>query len=318
MVLSTKALALGSALLFGALTVSASEASSNPTPSAPVRAFVNCPGINSVSMTADAEQALPLREVATLTCGAPVSVISDNEGYTAHIRTSDGKEGFVARMYLTNEASHAEPIPQPSHMVEITNATPENGVVRWNLGAPGCDRFVSKGRTVESIIVNGVTVQVSLQDTGWKLRATVAVSNQSGSNLFVLPNLITLDELKPNMRNLRAEDPAKLAHYQANHQVLRTEFNAQPSPSAVAYHGNSAPALASVNFHEISPTDFAGNYTDAGSVQSLALKTVNLAPGQRTAGVIWYVRDPNAGELSLRLSLGDFVYDFPFSFNDKK
>jgi len=29
-----------------------------------------------------------------------MSVLSDDEGYTARVRTSDGKEGYVARMYL--------------------------------------------------------------------------------------------------------------------------------------------------------------------------------------------------------------------------
>jgi len=37
---------------------------------------------------------------------------------------------------------------------------------RWNAGAPGCDQFLSQGRLVESLTANGITVQVSLQDTG--------------------------------------------------------------------------------------------------------------------------------------------------------
>jgi hypothetical protein len=316
MSISKKYLLMGSAVLFAGFPVLAAETAGSPAVVAPAKAYVNCPGITSVPMTADAEQALPMRQVATLACGEPVSVLADNEGYTAHIRTSDGKEGYVARMYLTAEASHFA--PRADAPVQPSSATPNNGVVRWSAGAPGCDEFISKGRTVESATANGITVQVSLQDTGWKLRATVAVSNNSESKVFVLPSLVTLDELKPGIRNLRAEDPAKLSRYEVNHMVLRTESNAQPSPSAVAYHNGSAPVLASVAYRTSPAPDYLGDHTDAASVQALALKQANLAPGQKTAGVIWFARDPNSQELSMRLSVGDVIFDFPFSFQQKK
>jgi hypothetical protein len=231
--LSSKNLVFGSALLLMGVPLFGSESAATSAVAAAPRAYVNCPGINNVPMTADEEQALPLRQIATLACGEPVSILADNEGYTAHIRTADGKEGYVARMYLTNAASASQPRNDGSD--QMVNATAENGVVRWESGAPGCDQFMSQGRYVESATANGITVQVSLQDTGWKLRATIAVSNQGDSKVYVLPALISLDELKPSLRSLREENPAKLSHNELNHQVLRTEFNAQPSPSAVVY-----------------------------------------------------------------------------------
>src|SRR5271165_598362 len=107
--LSTKNIFFVSALLLAAFPLGASESAANSAVAAAPRAYVNCPGIPNVPMTADAEQALPLRQVAILACGEPVSVLADNEGYTAHIRTADGKEGYVARMYLTNAASSIQP-----------------------------------------------------------------------------------------------------------------------------------------------------------------------------------------------------------------
>jgi hypothetical protein len=279
------------------------------------RAFVNCPGVSSVPMTADAEQALPLHQIATLACGDAVSILSDDEGYTTHIRTADGQEGYVARIYLTKAASPVQ--PQPDAPAQPANATPQNGVIRWFSGAPGCDQFMSHDRLIESITANGMTVQVSLQDTGWKLRATIAVSNQSATNVYVLPALVTLDELRPTMRNLRQENPSKLAHNEANHQLMRAEYNAQPSPSAVAYR-TSAPASL---FSDADHTSLAPEYLDednSAPVKAVSLKTTNLAPGQKTAGVLWFARDANAHELSMRLSIGDVLYDFPFSLNEKK
>jgi len=312
MILSTKNALLGSALLLAGLPLLANETSSSAAVASAPRAYVKCPGISNVPMTSDAEQALPLAQIATLACGDTVSVMADNEGYTAMIRTADGKEGYVARMYLTNAAPASK--PQPKAVAPLVNATPQSGVVRWSAGAPGCDVFQSHGRTVESATANGITVQVALQDTGWKLLATVAVSNESGKTVYVLPSLMTLDELRPSLRNLPEQNPAKLARNEANHQLLRGEANAQPSRGALA----SSSALTDVSYRATSAQDFTAAGSDAVPAHSMALKEVNLANGQKTAGVLWYARGVNAQELSMRLSVGDLVFDFPFSFQNKK
>ncbi|HUL35011.1 MAG TPA: hypothetical protein VL128_14090 [Candidatus Eisenbacteria bacterium] len=319
MSLSAKHALLGSALLLAALPLCANEPASGSGVAPAPRAFVKCPGIDSVPMTSDAAQALPLSEVASLSCGQAVVVLADDEGYTAFIRTGEGQEGYVARMYLSAAAppSASRPAAAP---VQIVNATPKNGVVRWRAGAPGFEAFQSEGRLIESATANGITVQVSLQDTGWKYLATVAISNQSGSSVYVLPALITLDELKPSLRNLRAQNPAKLAHNEVNHQLFRSEVSAQPPQGArhaVVASGSSV-AVASVAFRTTSSHPmFASDYDDA-SVQAVALKDVNLAAAQKTAGALWFARDSNARELSMRLSVGNLVFDFPFSFPQSK
>ena len=88
---------------------------------------------------------------------------------------------------------------------------------------------MSQGRIVESLTANGVTVQVSLQDTGWKLRASLAISNQGAANLDVMPTLITLDELQPSLRLLPSQNPAKIANA-VNHQSFWTIANARLLP----------------------------------------------------------------------------------------
>ena len=316
MTLSAKHLVLGSALLLAGAPLFATETSAGSGVAAPPRAYANCSGVTSVPVTADAEQALPLRQIATLACGEAVSVLSDNGGYTSRIRTSEGKEGYVAYMFLTREAGRFQ--PKSEAPVEPASAVARNGVVRWYSGAAGCDQFASNGRTVESVTVNGVTVQVSLQDTGWKLRATVAISNQSDDKVYVLPALITLDELKPGLRNLRQENPAKLAHQETNHQLMRAAYSAHPSASAVAYLSNSVPPLNAPVYRTSPVQDYLANNTDAPPVRDLALKKASLAPGQKTSGELWFARDASAQELTLRLAIGNVVYDFPFSFNQKK
>jgi hypothetical protein len=313
MYVSVRSVLLGSAFLLAALPAAASDETMAPVAAPAVRATMNCPGIASVPMTADAAQALPLHLLRNLSCAESVVVLSDGQGYTVHVRSADGAGGYVARMYL-NMGGVADHQP--------LSASAVNNVVRWQAGAPGCDQFFSKGHTVESATANGVTVQVSLEDSGWKLRATVAVSNQGEDTVELFPVLITLDELQPNLKSLLAQDPAKLSH----HQVLLTEANAQPSPSAVAYHKNGTPAASAASYHLATPDYFSEHVVQTSDrnhaaivpsdaeLRSLALKHSKLASGQKTAGVMWFERDTNARELSLRVPVGDLVFDFPLSF----
>jgi hypothetical protein len=57
----------------------------------PITGSVLCRGGAKVPMTFDAEQALPLKLVAQLDCGQPVSLLSGTDGYTVKVRTEDGK-----------------------------------------------------------------------------------------------------------------------------------------------------------------------------------------------------------------------------------
>lgn len=323
----TKHMVLGSALLVAALPAFATEENSNVAPvAAAPTAIVKCPGITNIPFTADAEQALPLQIVGSLRCGEPVAVLSDQEGYTAKIRTSDGQEGYVAQMYLAAEGSAPTVMARPKG----SSATPENGIVRWAAGAPGCDEFLSHGRHVESITANGITVQVSLQDSGWKYRANVAISNETPDGVLVVPGNIALDELTPNMRALPATDAAKLAH-SPTHQVFWTLTNAVPSPSAVAEPGSRA-AESERLANRTSPTnDYLNPHlaltaarqsgferTETIDVASVALKTTSVPAGKVDAGVMWFDRDANAHELSLRVPVADMVFDFSFSQEQKK
>ncbi|HVM74884.1 MAG TPA: hypothetical protein VMT75_04520 [Candidatus Saccharimonadales bacterium] len=324
---SFRPLLAASALLLATLPAVAAE-ENNPgsiAPSAVNKATVKCPGIKNVPMTSDAEQSLPLQVVENLACGSRVVVLQDTEGYTAQVRTIDGKEGFVALMYLapSADAPAPEPAPVPS------TATPVNGVVRWRAGAPGCDEFLSHGRHVESITANGITVQVSLQDSGWKYRANVAVSNQTGSSVDVQPGIITLDELEPLLRALPATDVDKIAHT-STHQVLWTLADATPSPSAIVQTSAKSTAADRLS-HRSNPTsDYMNPHmtlasarpgsfdrTEPIDIERIALKPIVVKSQQNTAGVMWFARDERANELSLRVPVGGVVFDFAFAFEDR-
>jgi hypothetical protein len=316
---------LASGLLLASLPASAAEESRTAAPIALPHAIVMCPGITNIPLTADAAQALPLSVVGQLRCGETVSILADTEGYTARVRTTDGTEGYVARMYLFETEAAA-----PAGIERRSSANPRNGIVRWSAGAPGCDEFLSHGRHVESITANGITVQVSLQDSGWKYRANIAISNQSSSSIEVTPGIITLDELLPNLRPLPALDAAHIART-STHQALWTLNNAVPSPSAVspqsrgaseaqrlAYRNAPAPDYLSPQMTLASSRPGAFEHTQDVGANGVALKYVSLPSEQNTAGIMWFDREASARELSMRVPVGDMVFDFAFAFDQKK
>ncbi|HYA63886.1 MAG TPA: hypothetical protein VED66_11840, partial [Candidatus Sulfotelmatobacter sp.] len=111
------------------------------------------------------------------------------------------------------------------------------------------------------------------------------------------------------------------------HQVLWTFADAVPSPSAVTpqlAHTSEADRLAPANDYlnphmtlaSGRPPAFAR--TESVDVAAITLKSVTVPSGQNTAGVMWFARDASAHELSMRVPAGDLVFDFSFSFEQKK
>src|SRR6202165_1551188 len=113
---------------------------------------------------------------------------------------------------------------------ELAPAVIRDGRARWLAGTEGSGRFYSEGLMVESLTVNGVTVQVSLQDTGWKLLANIAGANGGLQAVNVVPSHITIVSLEQIKKSLPYQQPKKL-RAAVNHQILWTEANAAPSAS---------------------------------------------------------------------------------------
>jgi hypothetical protein len=276
------------------------SASSVAQPASALRGTVVCHDAHSVPVTADAQQTLPMQLVASLNCGEAVSILSDSEGYTVNIRTADGKNGYVARMYLSESPANSVRDHHPAEAVV------DNGIARWQSGAPGSDQFFSGGDLVESLTANGITVQVSLQDTGWKLRATVAIANESAEQLHFDPAGFTLDELKPRLRSLAVQNPKELARA-LTHQVYWTNASAT-APASATYRNADYKTSAYV-----SPTpNFLAQ--EAQEAQAPVLQAGTLSPKDKTSGVVWFQRDKNARELNLRIFVGDQIFQFPLSF----
>jgi hypothetical protein len=318
--------------------VSASQAQTGAQPAtAPAAAASNwsikCPGVRNVPMTADPEQSLPLQLVATLRCGEEVTVLENGGGYTVRIQSADGTIGYVAAMYLKK-------LPAAKRAPTIDSVNLKNGVARWQEGSPGCNHFVSNGILVESLTVNGVTVQVSLHDTGWKLRANVAIANEGSESIRIEPSKFILDEIGAKGRPLFYQDPADLAK-NVTHQVLWTEAIAEPSidpprtissaqsvsATNVGYKSSFAPSVSAPNYiiqHQYAEEIAVrkeGKQTlnnTARQILALALKHSDVKPNDKISGAVWFERGKNSKQLMLRIPIGSQTLEFPLSFKQQK
>jgi hypothetical protein len=293
-------------------------------PVSAVRGLISCHGIRNVPKTSDAEQTIPFKLVATLNCGDEVAVLSDSEGYTAQIRTADGKSGYVATVNLVRTSQPVNDAPASRDEAAVS----ENGVVRWRSGQPGSQQLFSSGNLVESITANGITVQVSLVDTGWKLRAEVAVANSGEQAVDVQPKRFTLDELQPALKSLAYQEPSKMADA-LNHQVLWTSASAAPAPSAVAHpEAFDGGNFSSVAYRPAPQTNYLAQHQAAeratvkaapidtvSQIKALALHAATLKTSDKISGAVWFERDPNSKELSMVIPVGNLIFEFPFSFS---
>ncbi len=274
---------------------------------------VNCHGLSNVPLTADAMQALPLKLVAKLSCDQGLALLSDAEGYTVNVRTADGKTGYIASMYLM-KAPPAKPAPR----VEPVSASMNNGVARWRAGAKGCDQFTKDGAVVESLSANGVTVQVSLQDTGEKLRAHVALGNFSNLYVYLDPSGITLESKGAHTRSLTTRDAAQTAQ-----EGQGAKGAASPTAASADFKETDfAPVFASVNAVDKQPV---GDLTRPQAKPTItnvtgpnspdALKKGSIKPDGKTWGAVWFERDANPGAYVMRIPVDNQIYEFPLNLN---
>jgi hypothetical protein len=301
-------------------------------PNSPAAAVwkVNCPGVSNVPMTSDAEQSLPLQVIATLKCGEEVTLLSNSEGYTVRVQNAEGKTGYVAAMFLKKIPAPKRPRPNSASLA--------HGVARWLEGEPGCDQFMSNGTLVESLTVNGVTAQVSLYDSGWKLRANVAIANGGAEAIHLEPSKFILDEIGSNGRPLFYQDPEQLAK-NVTHQALWTDSTAGPaqissSQSSVPTEATNAryktsfvPSISAPNYliqHQYAEDDAVrkqGKQTfvnTAQQIRALALKPGTVEPNDKVSGSVWFERGKNPQQLVLRIPIGDQTFEFPLSFKQQK
>ena len=133
-------------LLFLGIFFHSSAGAAQQTPPPPLAsnnatAIIKCHDEPYVSLTADAEQAVPLEVVATVNCNEEVSILSDPQGYTVEVRTASGKIGYVTRfeVAIKEAASAKSPAGETTHSAATLAAPagePRSDAERVGLSKP--------------------------------------------------------------------------------------------------------------------------------------------------------------------------------------
>jgi hypothetical protein len=149
-----RALAVLSALL-GMFAVGAAwdkqPSQTSPSSDQGILAKTRCRDQSYVFVTADSQQALPLKLVATLKCDEEIRVLSDQQGYTVMVQTVDGKVGYVTRYEVVIVPQTSQPSAASS-----ANATPNHAPAQseakpgTELSSAGPENDLSKPRVYVS------------------------------------------------------------------------------------------------------------------------------------------------------------------------
>jgi hypothetical protein len=124
----------------------AQHAPQSSSPRALPHAKIKCDDEPYVILTADAERALPLREVARAECNERVTVLSDPQGYTVRVATAEESVGYVARYELAFE-SPAKPSTTAPSAPASANAAPSGASTQAQTGqAVSGDKAPAKPR----------------------------------------------------------------------------------------------------------------------------------------------------------------------------
>jgi len=145
--MSRKAYLLWCLAIFTNPSVRAQQAPQPPIDPSTTAAIIHCHNQPYVTVTADAEQAVPLQVVATANCNEEVTILSDTQGYTVKIRTASGKIGYVSRFEVTVDSSKQEAAGPKTTLAE-TDANSPN-VQAQARAATGQTPFESRPDTPE-------------------------------------------------------------------------------------------------------------------------------------------------------------------------
>jgi len=234
-------------------------------------------------------------------------------------------------------------VPGSALSAQRANAVADSAnVIAWAPGATGCDSIFSGGARYKTITTEDVYVSVSLQDTGWKLRADIYVRNKGLDRLDVLPEMVSLSVVSPEPKNLEYQEPGQLAksvqkkarwasffgNLAAGLQTQRVTSTTSGSASGYASdnEGNWTSGTASGSATtETTIPDYAAQERAAQQsarnmqtaqdavtyLYAIALRANTIGPGGDVYGAVFFERNKDP-KLVLRVKLAATTYEFPF------
>ena len=190
------------------------------------------------------------------------------------------------------------------------NAFPN--VIKWTEGAPNATSDTKDNTKIEGLKTDSIHIFVSLaeiKETEYN-RVWVQVSNWGTAPVTLNPQLAVL--LKGD-KSVKAEAPDKAAG-----SIQR--FGEAKSQELSSAHCNSmiATGCQPTNTQiQVSKQVLANANGQAEWVRNNGLKEKTLAPGEEAQGAIVFKKDKKGMEYVLHIPVGDQVFEFPLSAQNK-
>lgn len=181
--------------------------------------------------------------------------------------------------------------------------------------------YYYNGDTIEQLTLRGVTVTISLDDTGKFNQLAVFISNSSSDAVNVLPSNFALRQTSPKDVDLELKSEAEIQRIAGKHALwthvasgvtssvsyMKEKMageDGQTTEAAVQDYDSRARWLAHVN-------DLGRRGETKALVRSY-LRSTTVFPGAKLSGVLWFDRADVFASGSVRVALGSRVYSFPF------
>jgi len=183
--------------------------------------------------------------------------------------------------------------------------------------------YYYNGESIEQMSLRGVTVTVTLKDTGKLNQVAVYVDNGSSDAVNVIPSNIALHQNSPKDEDLRMkseQEVQKIAGQRAFWgQVaagVGTGLNrAKDKITADSEHDPSTkadPPGYDAQARWLAHVDELGQRGKTVTLGHAYLRGSTVFPGSKFAGVLWFDRDQAFASGMVRIALGPRTYLFPF------
>jgi hypothetical protein len=229
-------------------------------------------------------------------------------------------------------------------LTAMAQSSQEIGTYRWEDGCKqegkvcGSQKY-RDGLALLTLIVNGISVDVVLVDTGKLTIVAAVVGNNTKHPIDVIPELFTLQVTES--RNLKLYDPEELskkmgkeAQSDASWMMTASALATSRMTSQAGPGGDSPASDDSGNIVAGTRSRYATRPREATKPKGLALDRASArveegasaaemvselamraesVPAQSAAsGLVFFESDKKVGQLLLKIPAGGYVFEFPF------
>jgi hypothetical protein len=187
-------------------------------------------------------------------------------------------------------------------------------------GADPLHVYYYSGETIEQLTVRGVTVTISLNDTGKFNQLAVFVDNSSTDAVNVLPSAFALHQTTPTEVDLSLKSEQEIAKIAGRHAlwthvtsgVTTSVSKMKEKLSSEEGDARQVPAQDyDAQARWLAEVDEMGKRGQTATLARSYLRSTTLFPGSKLSGVLWFDRADVFALGMVRVSLGSRVYVFP-------